>query len=348
MVSVADRIRRGAPVAFALSVLSVAAIVAYVGTRGDADVIGTLRGLPLWTVPAALAMHVGAHLAWAARLSLLSTVLKQPVPARPAWSTITSGVFGGALSPGRIGGEAVKLAILMRRGQRAAVASRLLLADRAFDLLFFIVLGGVAIILLPPVFGAEGAAARTLAVLGTAVLLAFMVTVAAALAFPRATTRAMGPLLRLAARIGRRDPDSLPVRAVAFLEEVRSGLLAVATRRPAAAFAALLLTCLNWVVEYGAIWVLLIAFGFPVPYVYVFAVGGVLTLVSNIPVTPGGSGVAEAAGLALLLPLAPGVSPLVVVAWRGVTYYYDVIAGGLVAAVTLPRRRGAPVGTQSL
>ncbi len=72
-------------------------------------------------------------------------------------------------------------------------------------------------------------------------------------------------------------------------------------------------------------------FGYDVPFLHVILVGVVLTMVASIPVTPGGSGVAELTAIALLTPLAPGLTPAFVVAWRGVTYYYDLTVGSLVA-----------------
>lgn len=332
------RLRRGVPVAVGLSLLVLAAIVAYASSRRDEDVLRVLAGLPWWTLPLALLCHVAAHMMWGARMSVLSIALRRPMAPHNAWATVTAGTFGGAVTPGRLGGEALKVALLMRRGMSGAHASRLLLVDRAFDLVFFVCLGAVAAILLPRHLGAEGAAVQVTAAAATAFLVLFVALLGAALVSPRATTRAIGPMIRLAARIGKRDPQSLSIRAIGFVEQLRDGVVLVARRRPGAAALAAVLTVGNWAIEYAAVWTILAGFGHVLPYHLVFAAAAVVTIVSNAPVTPGGSGVAEAAALAMLGPLAAGISLLFVVVWRGVTYYYDLAVGGVLAAWLMSRR----------
>jgi len=139
-------------------------------------------------------------------------------------------------------------------------------------------------------------------------------------------------------RLFRRTAPQLETRIEHVLAEVRDGVRDLAGRKPVTTAAAVVLTACNWVAEYGVLWTLLHALGHDVPFWSVFFVGIVLTLVSNIPLTPGGSGVAELAALALLTPLVPGLSPLFVVAWRGVTYYYDLSVGGVMAGIMLPSR----------
>lgn len=331
-----SRYRRLVPVAIASVVLVTAAILLWF-SLGEADLATALRQIDWRILPLALALHVAAHLFWAARFTLIAQAADVPMRPLQAWATITAGVFGGAVTPGRIGGEGLKLALLLKR-TTAGPAGRLLVADRAADLVFFLLLGLVAVVLLPPLFGAEAAAARGFALAGSLMLGLFLVLLAAFLWAPRRTSHVVERLVAAGFRLVRRDAPALRDQLHRFLDQARAGMVDVLGRRPALALAAMALTLLNWIVEYGAIWVLLHAFGHDVPYWTVFFVGIVLTMVANIPLTPGGTGVAEVAALALLTPLAPGLSPLFVVLWRGLTYNYDLAVGGLTTSVLLGAR----------
>lgn len=335
----ADEVRRYrhlVPVAVAFSLLGIVAVFLWSSWRTD-DLGSAFSAIDWRLLPLALVLHVVAHLFWAARYALIANGSGVPLGPVRAWSIVTAGVFGGAVTPGRIGGEGLKLALLARRGVRAGPAGRLLVADRAADLVFFMLLGVVAIILLPPLFGADGEAARRFAILGTVVLGVFIVLLGSVLLFPRRIGRLVEHAAGwLAARIGKRGP-AVADRVHDFMDQARAGMVDILGRRPVLMMAAMVLTAANWIAEFGAIWIILQGFGHDVPYWAVFLVGIVLTMIANIPITPGGSGVAEVAALSLLTPLAPGLSPLFVVVWRGSTYYYDLIVGGLVASVLLPR-----------
>ena len=329
-----SRYRRLVPVAVASAVLVPAAIL-LAASLGKTDLRDVLRSVDWRVLPLALALHVAAHVFWAARFTVIARAAEVPMGPMASWGTITAGVFGGAVTPGRIGGEGLKLALLLRRGVDAGRSGRLLVADRAADLVFFLVLGLVAIVLLPPLFGAEAAAARGFAVAGSLMLGLFLALLAAFLWAPQRTGAVLERMVAAAFRILRREAPTLRDGLHRFLEQARHGLVDVLGRRPGLTLVALVLTLANWVVEFGAIWILLHGFGHDVPYWMVFFVGIVLTMVANIPLTPGGSGVAEAAALALLTPLAPGLSPLFVVAWRAMTYQYDLLVGGITASILL-------------
>ena len=331
------RYRRLLPWAVAFSVLSLALVLATFGLRDDDALHDAVARLDWRVLPAALTLHVAAHLFWSARYALVARGLGTPMAGPGAWAIVTAGVFGGAVTPGRIGGEGLKMALLMRRGTSAAQAGRILLTDRSMDLVFFMALGLSAAALLPPLFGADGAAARGFALLGSGFLALFLVLLVLLLTRPAPTGRLVQRTVGGLARLVRRGTPDLAGRTQRFLDQVREGILGIG-RRPGIVGAALALTALNWLAEYGTLWALLRGFGHAVPFWAVFFVGIVLTLVVNIPLTPGGSGVAEVAALALLTPLAPGLSPLFVVAWRSTTYYYDLAVGGTVASAMLPRR----------
>lgn len=328
------------PIALGVTILAAAGLLAFARVQGQ-DLRGALTTLDWRYLPLAAGLHVLAHVLWGTRMAILSGPCGIPIGPVAGWRLVTAGVFGGAVTPGRIGGEALKLTLLVRRGASGADASRLLLLDRASDLVFFMCTGVAAFFLLPLLFVA-GHEARGYAAAGAGVLILFLVLLVVVLRAPSAGAAMVQGLAAISRLWGRRP--EVRAQAAAFLHSVRDGAGDAVRKHPWRVVAALLLTVANWVAEYGVLWVLLRAFGHDVPYVAVFLVGTVLTLVSNIPLTPGGTAVAEFTAYALLAPQTVGLTVLFPLVWRSVTYLYDLVVGGAMASVLLPgalRRRSS-------
>ncbi len=315
----------------AFSILVLVGLLAYYQWQQDVDILASFQAVDPIVIPAALACHMGAHVWWAVRLRLMAQGLGDDMKWTEAWGTVTAGLSAAAVTPGRIGGEGLKMALLIRRGRTPSMASQVLLADRAADLVFFLIMGALATLLLPGVFGAGAGTVAAYTTYGLAAMLVFVLMLAATLAFPDQVARVVQVTSRPVARVLRKRWD-LEDALAHLVRDVRLGLRGLATGSVPRLVAAAALSVANWVTDYGALWFLLRGFGFDVPFLHVVLVGVVLTMVASIPVTPGGSGVAEVSALILLTPLAPGLTAAFVVLWRAVTYYYDLLVGSIVAA----------------
>jgi uncharacterized protein (TIRG00374 family) len=293
----------------------------------------------------ALLLHLGAHLAWAARLSAVGHGTGKGIRFGFAFRLVTAGVFGAAVTPGRAGGEGLRYLLLRRHHPEPDHAMRFLVADRTLDLCFFVVAGIPAAIALPLLLGGDPAY-RAFALVGVAVLAALLAVLVLLVVNPGAVRRLGAPLARPVRRWMPHRGPRLVAAAERGLLHTREGLRLLLTERRLYLAAAVVLTFATWILEFLVLWVLLRAFGFPVGVVAVLLAAVVLNLVTAAAATPGSSGVAELAAFAIYQGMAPGLSPLFVVLWRLVTYGYDLAIGGLVAMregmLTFgPRRRPA-------
>ncbi len=337
------RFRRLVPAAIAVSVLSIVALMLWYQGRRDVDVLTELRQLDWRLLPAALGLHMLFQALWATRLWLLAGGLGAPVSWGRAQLMVMAGQFGGAITPGRFGAEAMRIALLIKSGAPAPVASRIVVADRASDTLFFVTLGALAAASIPVLFGEDAIALRGLAFVAVAGLSSFIALIVLTLVRPRLASRLIHGVARGGARLVRRPEPKVADKVEAFLVSVREGLSELATRSPWRLAVAAALSVAVWTAEFTILWLLLDGFGYDVPFHLVFMAGVLLTMVAAVPVSPGGSGVAEFAALVLLTPLAPGLTPAFVLVWRAMTYYYDLLVGGITAAFVLPRTRdGGP------
>ena len=332
--------KRLVPWAVGLSLATLVVLSVYYQTRRGADVLAELQGVSAWTVPAAVGLHLVMQACWGLRIKLLGEGLGAPVPYRRALGLVTSGLFAAAVTPGRVGGEPWRIAMLVRGGASGAAASRTILADRATDMVFFLVLGGLAALALPLIFGDADRiqALGFLSFAGLAVLMAILIL---ALVRPRPLSLMLAALARVVDRLARRAHTDHAPAIETFLREVTSGLRHLVREKPMTLAGAALLSVALWSCELSILWVVLQGFGFDAPYLAVYMAAVLVVMIASVPALPGGTGLAELAALTLLTPLAPGLTPAFLVVWRGLTYYVDLSLGAVVASLVVKRRPSA-------
>jgi glycosyltransferase 2 family protein len=322
--------RRLVPWSVGLSLATLAVLSLYYQSRRGADVVSELGDLAPWTVPAAIGLHLAMQLVWGLRILVLGRGLGAAVSYPRAVGLVTSGLFAAAVTPGRVGGEPWRIAMLVRGRARGAAASRTILADRAVDMVFFLTLGLLAVSILPSLFGETGNV-RALGFVAVAGLTAMVVLVASLLAKPAAMSRFFSAISNLPARLRRRPVRDRAPAIRAFFHDVTAGLVHLARTAPWRLGAGAALSLVLWSCELAILWVVLSGFGFEAPFHAVYLAGALVVMIASVPALPGGTGLAELAALTLLTPLAPGLTPAFLVVWRGLTYYVDLLLGGVVA-----------------
>lgn len=329
--------QRLVPWAVGLSVATLVGLSVYYQSRQGADVLAELRHLAAWTIPAAIGLHLLMQACWGARIKVLGGGLGAPVAYPRAVALVTSGLFAAAVTPGRVGGEPWRIAMLVRGGASGAAASRTILADRAVDMLFFLSLGTLAVIALPFLFGDAGNVQKLgfVAVAGLALMVGGVVVI---LAKPRVMARLLAKAAAIPARLRKREPRDRTKPIEAFFHDVTGGLRILVREQPVRLAAAAFLSVALWTCELSILWVVLEGFGFGPAYTSVYLAGILVVMIASVPALPGGTGLAEVAALTLLTPLAPGLTPAFLVVWRGLTYYVDLTLGGVLAGLVVKRR----------
>lgn len=334
--------RRLVPWAVGFSVATLVGLSVYYQAERGGDVLAELRKVRLEALAAALALHLLMQMAWGLRIQVLGGGLGAPVPFGRAWALVTSGLFAAAVTPGRVGGEPWRIAMLVRGGASGAAAGRTILADRAVDMLFFLTLGLVAVLALPSFFGSDVDDIRVLGLLAVLGLTVLVVLFTLVLVRPRPVSRVLASLAGLPDRLrGRERRDRAPT-IEAFFREVTEGLSILLHKEPLRLVAGAALSGILWSCELSILWVVLQGFGFDTPFGATYLAGVMIVMVASVPALPGGTGLAEVAALALLTPLAPGLTPAFLVAWRGMTYYVDLTLGGAVAGWVARKRPATP------
>lgn len=323
------RFRRLVIIAFAASTLSLVAVFFFSFSTQREQLILELTTLDPMIFVIAVALHTIALLLWAVRLYALTDGAGYPLSGATCVEAVFSSVFAAALTPARFGGEPVRFAVLTSRGVPPREGSLIVLLERGLDIVWFVFIGLWAFVALVPL-------------LPQSTILAFVVPIAivgliAVILIPLLVLfkpRAVHPIMGLAERVvGPERLEEAKEWLVLEAARMRRALATVLARKPTRFLVAVGATMASWLFEFGVLYYLLnFAFGHDVAFVTVALGAGLVSILTTVPLLPGGSGLAEAGVLAVFAPIVAGpLTATFVIVWRATTYFFDAIVGGIVA-----------------
>lgn len=255
----------------------------------------------------------------ALRLRLL--LGEHPIHHRQALGVVVATEFAICATPGGAGGPLTMMALLMRRGVRAAQGTAIYTVDQLSDLLVFAcALLGILAYALSHAFSAHvgwllGSSAAMLggALLGLGLLGRYH----------HAVLRFLGGL---AGRLG-----MSPRRRVRWTRRVlvfRNALRTSLHRPPRVLLGVFALSAAHWLLRYSVLYLALVGLDHALPWAWTFLVQMLALTAGQLSLLPGGAGSAELASAALLTPMVgKSTAAAAILIWRAVTYYFYLIAG---------------------
>jgi glycosyltransferase 2 family protein len=287
----------------------------------------TLLSLPVWVLPLGFAMIVLGWNVNALRVRLL--LAGQGVRTRHAKNlgVVMSTEFAHVATPFGSGAPLTFVYLNQRRGVAPTTSSAVFAVDQLFDMVFFLTtlpLLFVALAGLPERLHV-GAQIMVMAVLLVTTLVLVLVAIRHYRWLILATAKPLH-LLRLQPSTRRRLARAL----MRFRLAVVTGL-----RMPARVLISIYLLCaLHWMLRYGVLFVLITALSLTPSFAYVFFVQLVTMGLGQLSFLPGGTGTVEVGFSLLLGPLVPTLYlGAVLFSWRLVTFYWYLLAGGVVFAM---------------
>jgi uncharacterized protein (TIRG00374 family) len=148
-------------------------------------------------------------------------------------------------------------------------------------------------------------------------------------------------------RLARRIPYLHEDSAVAFVSNVADHLDEYHAKR-GRLVVAIAWAATNWLLDAGALWVFLLAFGFAVNPMHLLVGYGLACLVGLLPITPGGLGIIEGVLVPAIVGFGTphGIAVLGVLCWRLVQYWIPIplaaVAYASLKAGPFRRRRQQP------
>lgn len=278
---------------------------------------------------ASAAVSVGAK---ACKLQILQAMLGVRLHfVRTLAITLVSD-FAFLASPFGVAGYATNIALLRRSGASWACATAVVGSDQALDMMFF------AVVIPVSAWLALGQVTQVLPQVNTlmqcAVPLIAMLVAGAVWAYRRQLAAVLDAASRRIRWLERRRAGF-----GAFRQNLQQqiGLLMAGRRRHV--FALLLLTTLEWLLRYGALWFALLELGHRLPFAFVMVVQAIVlhaALWTGVPAGGGGGDLALALSFSPWIPRAAMATALVL--WRFATLYCPLALGAMGFALLGLRR----------
>ncbi len=275
---------------------------------------------------AAITLHILSWVVWGVKIKVLSRITGNHLRLFDTVRIVMASAFTAAITPSHAGGEPVRI-YLLSKSVNIGDATAIIFCERFLDLLFLILLSPFGLYIF------KGILFRNFEIyaffcLGFLMFIVILTLVVLTLYHPGGFISRLYRIISFikGEKKARVIMDKVEKNLEAFIRSmkrfIREG------RRELAG--ASICTVIFWSMEFFIPPLILMGLGSSPQVVYAFVAQVILMMLVLIPVTPGGSGIAELGFTALFsFFVRPSILGVLVVLWRFITYYLNIIAGGL-------------------
>ncbi len=289
---------------------------------GGWEALAELGRIPLWIIGAGVCLISLGWVAQALKLKLIMRGGGERITFLKALATVLAAEFASSATPAGTGAAITETYLLHRHGLSSAKAASIFALEQILDLFFFVTaLVVLALVLLtgPEDFhlGFQIATMALLLVGGFTGLWFF--------------ARHYRPVLLWSGKLLEHFKVSARRRKTIarWVIRFRHGLAMIMGFSRWRLSAIYVLAALHWMLRYSALYLIIEALGFHVPWSYLFFIQMFSLGIGQMTLLPGGSGSVEISFSILLAPwLGASTIAATLIAWRFVTYYWYFIVGG--------------------
>ncbi len=273
-----------------------------------------------------LALHVLSWTFYAIRLKLLTSMAGHKISFRLSLKSTLASNFLAAITPSSAGGEPLRIKILADDGMSYGSATAVAVGERLMDSIFFVT--ALAVFLMASGFFTG---------FGLKVGAVFLVLLIALLTFLRQLVirpERIDRLIQWIKKKTRSRPIVLSIEREIWLFRDAGIQLARETMRRLPVVVAV--TALIWMSDFLVPSALLVGMGAN-PNILLSATAQViLAIIGLLPLTPGGSGVAELSMSYLYsMFVSPALLAPLVILWRLITYFFNIVVGAAFAGASI-------------
>ena len=322
--------RRAGSLLIALALIAALAVPMLLGGR---DALATAWNFPL---PNLAALTFLAMCSWLSKAEKLRTLLRQIDAPLTFWCALGISLatdFAFMATPAGAGGYPANIHLLKRAGVSTASSAAVVVADQLLDLLFFAAAIPLSLLALLSTDLPAGLRATAMA------LIAVLIVVSMIIALLR---HRLSRWIFSARRISVRNTwwHRRQRELLRFLGNMRCQARTLADANARFYFKLALYTSLQWLTRYGALWMVLMSLGHPLPFAYALLLQALVLHAAQWTGVPSGAGGAEIGLAAALAPWAPASSiATALLLWRYATLYLGLAAGGIAWLMLLTHRR---------
>ena len=273
-----------------------------------------------------LVLHVCSWIFYAIRLKLLTSMAGHEISFRLSLKSTLASNLLAAVTPSSAGGEPLRIKILADDGMSYGSATAVAVGERLMDSIFFV--AALALFLMVSGFFTG---------FGLKIGAVFLVLLFLFLTFLRQLVKRPERIARLMEWIKRKTgnrPIVLSIDREVWLFRDAGIQLARETLRRTPVMAAV--TALIWMSDFLVPSALLVGMGAEPNFLLSITAQIILAIIGLLPLTPGGSGVAELSMSYLYsMFVSPALLGPLVILWRLITYFFNIVVGAALAGASI-------------
>ena len=292
--------------------------------------ISKIFEIPVWIILIAILAHLGNLVFWALRIKILAHSVGESVKFYRCFKIVMVNLFVAAITPSGMGGEPARIYMLAEGEMSGGDATAVTVGERIIDFIFFGATLPIFLLLLGMHIDIDEIKYYLIAVavilLLSGIGLVYMVV--------RSNT-VKKKLWKLEKIVKLFVKETKKRESTLHKIEFEFETFAISTKKLFSlnklyltiAFA---FTILMWFIDFTIPSIILIGLGMKPEWLFMFTVQIIVVLVTIIPISPGGSGLAEFVTYLLYTQRIPSsIAGVVVVLWRILTFYPNLILGSI-------------------
>lgn len=326
----------------AISIITLIFILFFTITPDTIDALAKIK--PCYLV-LAIGMHIGSWLIWSCRLKIMYNFIGfhaggQKKDGKPnelkllqSLKIILASLFAAGITPSQFGGEPVRIYLLNKNGLTVGDGTAVVIGERVLDFVVIMIGAAISFLLFRSVLLNHKTMYAIFTVLGVFLVVAVVIMVYG-LAKPEKVKKIVNFLF---AKLKWKRLEKIKDRFYQEMDNFYSAIKRFQHEGKTTLGLALLFTVALWSVSFMIPSLLLLGFGEDPVWIYSFAAQFILIIIVAVPITPGGSGIAESSFCYLFQALT-GATPIIGVftlTWRLCTHYMSLIVGGITSVKIL-------------
>jgi uncharacterized protein (TIRG00374 family) len=305
----------------------------------DENTIGYLKQLDPVFLVLALGLHMLSLCFWALRIKFMAKSLNYLVSFRHCLNLVFANMLVAAITPSQAGGEPVRIHELYRADVKVGDATAIVIMERVLDGIVLGLIGAAAMLILSTHWSSLELDIATPMFISWVMVTAFVLIFAYSVREPEFLKRILRKISGWYAKHWHKGRLDRIVETIDNeVDNFHGSLLKFVGRGKIGLLAGIFFTLLFWSSEFLVASMILLGLGQPPFLIESFIVQLVIAIIMMIPLTPGGSGIAELSATSLYGLFVPSsIVGVFVVLWRLILYYVNIIIG-LLASIYIVRR----------
>jgi len=310
----------------------------------DSSTFTLLEQMNPYFILLALIIHLVALFFWSLRIWFMSRGLGYQVPLVHCINLVYANLLIAAITPSQAGGEPVRIHELYKAGVKVGDATAIVITERILDGIVLGVGGAFFMFVLGSIWRTIGSVYSYFLYISWIFVTGLVILFLYSVKNPRILKNFLDGIVRrvmhfrgsdrvdyYTQRIDR-EVDNFHSTLALFIFQGKTGLLL-----------GLICTAIFWFLEAIIVSVILVGLSQPPILIESLIIQLIIAIITMIPLTPGGSGIAEVlftTMYGMYIPLA--LIGIVVVLWRSILYYSNILLGFLGSFVIIRREVGSP------